>query len=137
MSAGRVLVVDDNAANLKLMRLVLASAGFEVRTATSGAEALHEIATDAPDLVLMDVQLPDIDGLACTRMIKAHPGSRHIPVVAVTAYAMRGDAEAAREAGCDDYVTKPIDTRALAGVVARHLAAARGGGLDPSEGSAP
>jgi two-component system, cell cycle response regulator DivK len=120
----RILVVDDNPANLKLMRMVLTSAGYEVTTAANGTEALEQLATDPPQLVLMDIQLPDLDGLSVTRHAKSHPLTRGIPIVAVSAYAMRGDAERAREAGCDGYVTKPIDTRELPLVVARHLAEA-------------
>jgi two-component system, cell cycle response regulator DivK len=122
LPASRILVVDDNPANLKLMRLVLASAGYEVTTATTGAEALEQLAIAPPQLVLMDIQLPDLDGLSVTRHAKAHPLTRGIPILAVSAYAMRGDAERAQDAGCDGYVTKPIDTRELPRLVAKYLA---------------
>ena len=121
MPEGRILVVDDNPANLKLMRLVLTSAGYEVTTATTGAEALERLAAEPPQLVLMDIQLPDFDGLSVTRHAKSHAQTRSIPILAVSAYAMRGDADRAREAGCDGYVTKPIDTRELPVIVARYL----------------
>lgn len=116
-----LLVVDDNAANLKLMTFVLQSRGHDVRTAADAAEAMRSIAERRPELILMDVQLPGVDGLELTRQLKADPATRDIVVVAVTAYAMRGDEERALEAGCDGYLTKPIDTRGLPAVVAAHL----------------
>lgn len=120
--SGRVLVVDDNEANKKLARVTLECAGFTVDTATDAVEAERAIAARRPDLILMDVQLPGVDGLTLTRRLKADPATRGILVVALTAYAMKGDDRKAREAGCDGYVTKPIDTRALPGVVAGLLA---------------
>jgi CheY-like chemotaxis protein len=92
-----------------------------VRTAADAKEALAEIASFPPRLVLMDIQLPDIDGLELTRRLKAEPATRAIIVVAVTAYAMAGDEEKARRAGCDGYITKPIDTRTLAATVDLYL----------------
>jgi CheY-like chemotaxis protein len=116
-----ILIVDDNPANMKLAAFVLQSRGFTVRTASNAKEALVEIASFPPRLVLMDIQLPDIDGLELTRRLKAEPATRGIIIVAVTAYAMAGDEEKARRAGCDGYVTKPIDTRTLAATVGRYL----------------
>lgn len=110
-----ILVVDDNPMNLKLLRVLLASEGWEVRTADSAAGARQVLSTFAPRLILMDIQLPDVDGLTLTRELKAAPATARIPVVAITSYAMKGDEEKALAAGCDAYVAKPIDTRTLPG----------------------
>lgn len=110
-----ILVVDDNPMNLKLLRVLLAGEGWEVRTADSAAEARQVLSTFRPRLILMDIQLPDVDGLTLTRELKAAPATASVPVVAITSYAMKGDEEKALAAGCDDYVAKPIDTRALPG----------------------
>jgi CheY-like chemotaxis protein len=117
-----VLIVDDNTQNLKLARLVLASEGFDVLTAANAEEALRLLQTVTPRLILMDVQLPGIDGLELTRRLKANPATRAIRVIALTAYAMKGDDEKAFAAGCDGYITKPIDIERLAAVVSSHLA---------------
>lgn len=119
----RVLVVDDNELNGKLVRVVLEAAGYEVRLAEDVEAARREIAGHRPDLILMDVQLGGEDGLLLTRRLKADAATRPIPIVALTALAMRGDEERAREAGCDDYITKPIDTRTFPGLVARWVRA--------------
>jgi CheY-like chemotaxis protein len=121
MPDGPILIVDDNPANMKLASFVLTSKGYTVRTASNAKEALIEIASFPPRLVLMDIQLPDIDGLELTRRLKAEPATRAIIVVAVTAYAMAGDEDKARRAGCDGYITKPIDTRTLATTVDLYL----------------
>ena len=117
MSKSRILVVDDNPTNAKLMRAVLVPQGYEVHTALDATAAMASIATARPDLILMDLQLPGVDGLELTRRLKADPGTAPIPVLAVTAYAMRGDEERALAAGCDGYMTKPIDSHALRGRV--------------------
>ncbi len=109
----KVLVVDDHLPNLKLLSFLLSSSGFEVTTAGHADEAMAALEREVPRLILMDIQLPDVDGLTLTRRIKADPRTRDVVIVAVTAYAMKGDEERAREAGCDGYITKPIDTRAL------------------------
>jgi len=116
-----ILVVDDNPANLKLVRVMLALEGYDVRTATSADEALSVLETFRPRLILMDLQLPGMDGLELTRRLKADSATRDTVILALTAYAMKGDEEKAREAGCDGYVTKPIDTRALPAVIAAFL----------------
>jgi two-component system cell cycle response regulator DivK len=121
MSGERILVVDDNEANLRLVQYLLTARGYLVQTATNAAEALAAIASERPRLILMDVQLPDVDGLALTTQLKADPATRGIVIIAVTAYAMKGDAERARAAGCDDYVTKPIDVRTLPQLIASHV----------------
>ena len=118
----RVLIVDDNAVNLKLVAYLVKAQGYEVDTAIDADSALAALHARKPDVVLMDLQLPGIDGLELTRRIKADPSTHDVAIIAVTAYAMKGDREKAMEAGCDDYVTKPIDTRALPGVIARHVA---------------
>lgn len=121
MASRRILIVDDNATNLKLVAYLMSASGFEVVTARDAEAALAVIAATPPRLILMDLQLPGIDGLELTRRLKADPATRGILIVAVTAYAMKGDEERAREAGCDDYVTKPIDTRSLPARIAAHL----------------
>jgi CheY-like chemotaxis protein len=123
--ADRILIVDDNAQNLKLARVILVGAGYEVRTAADAEEALETLATFVPQLILMDIQLPGMDGLELTRRLKQHASLRTIVVVALTAYAMKGDEEKARAAGCDGYITKPIDTDALPTLVADYLARQR------------
>src|SRR5665647_1101206 len=121
MSGEKILIVDDNPTNLKLVAYLMRANGYEVSTAIDADAALANIRDKAPALILMDVQLPGIDGLELTRQLKADPATRDIIIVAVTAYAMKGDQDKAVAAGCDDYVTKPIDTRSLPATIARHL----------------
>jgi CheY-like chemotaxis protein len=116
-----LLIVDDNPANMKVASLLLTAEGYDVRTATSAEEVLLLLETIHPLLILLDLQLPGMDGLELTRRLKADPSRRNICILAVTAYAMRGDEENARAAGCDGYITKPIDTRTLPSVVSRYL----------------
>ena len=118
---GKVLVVDDNPTNLKLARVVLSAEGLEVRTAASAEDALNVLEAFTPRLILMDVQLPGLDGLELTRQLKADPQRRDIVVLALTAYAMKGDMEKALAAGCDGYMSKPIDPATLCDVVERYL----------------
>ena len=106
-----ILVVDDNETNLKLLRWLLEKKGYEVHTAVDARSARISIRALRPKLVLMDIQLPDTDGLTLTRELKADPDLRDIPVVAVTSYAMKGDEQRSLDAGCEGYLTKPIDTR--------------------------
>lgn len=113
MAGSSILIVDDNLVNLKLMRLLLQAEGHEVRTSADASEALAALRSFHPRVILMDIQLPGIDGLELTRQIKKDPATRDIAIIATTAYAMKGDEEKARAAGCDDYVTKPIDTEAF------------------------
>ncbi len=121
MTGEPILVVDDNPVNLKLMRVLLETEGYEVRTAGDAKEALVTLQTFRPRLILMDIQLPGLDGLSLTRQLKAEPATRDIVIVAFTSYAMKGDEEKALAAGCDGYISKPVDTRTLPGVIARHL----------------
>ena len=115
MSDGRlVLVVEDIAVNLMLTEAVLAGAGYRVISAVNAAEAVQRLGEQRPDVILMDIQLPGEDGLSLTRRLKADPATAAIPVIALTAHAMKGDQEAAEAAGCDGYISKPIDTRTLA-----------------------
>lgn len=116
-----ILVVDDNPSNLKLFTLLLALPGYQVSTARDAGEALLILANLQPDLILMDLQLPDIDGLTLTRQLKQDARFRQTPIVAVTASAMVGDEEKARAAGVDGYVTKPLDKRAFRAMVQSYL----------------
>lgn len=122
-----ILIVDDNPANLKLARVLLASEGYDVRTAADADEALSILDSVRPGLILMDLQLPGMDGFELTRRLKDDPATRSIRIVAMTAYAMKGDDDRAIHAGCDGYIAKPIDTRTLGAVVADHLGAGAGG----------
>jgi two-component system cell cycle response regulator DivK len=108
-----ILIVDDNAVNLKLVRVLLAKEGYETRTASDANEALSILQTFTPRLILMDIQLPGMDGLQLTKQLKADERTRNIVIVALTAYAMKGDEEKSKAAGCDGYITKPIDTRTM------------------------
>lgn len=121
MAGDAILVVDDNPVNLKLVRVLLAGEGYAVRTATNAEDALAMLEGFKPRLILMDVQLPGMDGLALTRQLKADPATKDTIIVGLTAYAMKGDEERVLEAGCDGYVPKPIDTRTFPALVARYL----------------
>ena len=123
MTRPRILVVEDNDRNLKLVRDVLSHAGFEVVEARSGEQGVALAQEAPPDLVLMDLGLPGIDGSESLRQLRATPSTAAIPVVAVTAYAMPQDRERTRRAGFDGYLTKPIDIRALPEQVRHYLAA--------------
>src|SRR4051812_4854041 len=118
MPSDPILIVDDNPQNLKLAKVILAGEGYGVRTAVDAEDALRILESFTPRLILMDVQLPGMDGLELTRRLKADPVRRNTIVIALTAYAMKGDAEKAFAAGCDGYMSKPIDTDALPLVVA-------------------
>lgn len=124
MKHASILLVEDNASNSKLARILLEREGHEVRTAADADEALAVLQRFAPQLILMDIQLPGMDGLTLTRKLKADARTRDIPVVAMTAYAMKGDESRALEAGCQGYITKPIDTRHFAADVLGHLSVA-------------
>jgi CheY-like chemotaxis protein len=121
MSIPRILVVDDNPTNLKLVSDLLEFDNYEILRAIDAEAAQEVIVATPPDLILMDIALPGMDGLTLTRLLKADPKTEHIVIVALTAFAMKGDEEKARAAGCDGYITKPIDTRKLSSVVASHL----------------
>ena len=130
MAGERILVVDDNPLNLKVTRLLLVSEGYQVRTARDAQEALVTLETFHPRLILMDIRMPGMDGLELTRRLRADPSMDGVAILALTAYAMKGDEERARQAGCDGYVTKPIDTRAFPQLLCRCLST-RPGSIDP------
>jgi two-component system cell cycle response regulator DivK len=121
MTRRRVLIVDDNPSNLKLLEFLLSGPSYDVKTATSGHEALAVLDTFDAELLLLDLQLPDLDGLSLLKRVRHNEHTRHLPVIAVTAYAMLGDEERARAAGVDDYLTKPIDKQLFRKKVAEHL----------------
>lgn len=110
-AAGKILVVEDNPMNLELVSDLLEAHGFQVLQAQNGADALRIAEESVPDLILMDIQLPGMDGLEVTRQLKENERTSGIDIIALTAHAMRGDEERAREAGCCGYIAKPIDTR--------------------------
>jgi two-component system cell cycle response regulator DivK len=116
-----ILIVDDNAVNLKLVKVLLVKEGYQVQTAVDAEEALKSVQASKPRLILMDIQLPGMDGLELTRRLKADPSTKDIVIFALTAYAMKGDDEKAQAAGCDGYITKPIDTQALPKLIREHL----------------
>jgi two-component system cell cycle response regulator DivK len=113
MARESILIVDDNLVNMKLIRVLLTGEDYEVRTAGDANEALRALTEFHPGLILMDIQLPGIDGLELTRRLKAESATRDIPIIGLTAYAMKGDEARIIAAGCDGYISKPIDTRAL------------------------
>jgi two-component system, cell cycle response regulator DivK len=117
----RILVVEDQEDNRRILRDLLTSAGYEIIQAENGQEALAAAARERPDLILMDIQLPLLDGYEATRRIKADPDLRAIPIIAVTSYALSGDEGKARAAGCDAYVTKPYSPRALLAKIREYM----------------
>ena len=121
MTGERILIIDDSPDNLKLTQLLLECEGYEVRTAEDAEEALAVLRAYRPELILMDIQLPGMDGLELTRRLRQMPELGGVEIIALTAYAMPGDEANARAAGCDGYVSKPIDTRAFPGVIRRYL----------------
>lgn len=125
MTRPLILIVEDNETNQMLTVAVLERDGYRVMVAGNTAEARHHLEAETPSLILMDIQLPGEDGLAFARQLKRNPATSPIPIVAMTAHAMQGDAEVAIKAGCSGYIAKPIDTRALAEQVRRYLAVPR------------
>ena len=121
MAKNSILIVDDNPVNLKLIRVLLTREGYDVRTAADAEEAMQVLKEASPHLILMDVQLPGIDGLELTRRLKTDPATRDIKILGLTAYAMKGDEEKILAAGCDGYIAKPIDTRTLPRVIGHYL----------------
>ena len=120
----RILVVEDNLLNLELVTDLLEANGFIVCCAHTAEEGLRAARELSPDLVLMDLSLPGMDGLAATRALRDDSATRHLTIIALTAHAMKGDEALALRAGCDGYLTKPIDTRTIAAKVAAFIAAA-------------
>ena len=118
----RILVVEDNATNMKLVRMLLAKGGHSVISAADAEVGLTLARAEQPDLILMDMQLPGMDGLAATALLKADDATRAIPVIALTALAMKGDEERIRAAGCDGYIAKPLAYKEFLAVIAAQLA---------------
>jgi len=117
----RILVVEDQEDNRRILRDLLTSADYELIEAENGVEALAAAAKDRPDLILMDIQLPVMDGYEATRRLKADQASAAIPIIAVTSYALSGDEAKARDAGCDDFVPKPYSPRQLLAKIRKYL----------------
>jgi two-component system, cell cycle response regulator DivK len=117
----RILVVEDQADNRRILHDLLSSVGYEILEAVTGDEGVTLATTQQPDLILMDIQLPGMDGYEATRRIKADPALHHIPIIAVTSYALSGDDAQAFAAGCDSYVAKPFSPRALLAKVREYL----------------
>src|SRR5436189_5948114 len=123
MNSPSILIIEDNPVNVKLFRVLLEKAGFDVRTAGDAEEAMAALSGFTPKLILMDVQLPGIDGLELTRRLKANARYQQIPIVALTAYAMKADQERALDAGCVGHIAKPIETRTFVNAVKEYLEA--------------
>ena len=121
MNGEKILLVEDNPVNRRLAGFLLRSQGYQVREATTTLEAFEMLKTEIPDLIVMDIQLPGMDGLEATRKLKEQTATADIPVVAVTSYAMKGDREKAVAAGCAGYVTKPIDKNIFIQEIAARL----------------
>jgi two-component system cell cycle response regulator DivK len=120
----KILVVEDDTDNRRIVAKVLSVEGYRVIEATDGVEALSQARREHPDLILMDLAMPNIDGWEATRQLKGDPQTRSIPVVALTAVAMRGDEEQARAAGCDDYLPKPARPVAIRAMVKKYTGGA-------------
>ncbi len=118
----RILLVEDNEMNRDMLSRRLARKGYEVALAVDGQQGVDMARSQAPELILMDMSLPVLDGWEATRLLKADEATRHIPVIALTAHAMAGDEEKARDAGCDDYDTKPVELPRLLGKIEALLA---------------
>jgi two-component system, cell cycle response regulator DivK len=123
MDEATVLVVDDSIDNLFLTQFLLEEAGYTVYTADGAEQVFAVLSTHCPNLILMDIQLPGIDGLELTRRLRRMTAWQEVPIVALTAYAMRGDEDRMRAAGCNGYIAKPIDTRTFAQIVRTYLPA--------------
>jgi two-component system, cell cycle response regulator DivK len=117
----RILVVEDQPDSRQIIRDMLAATDYEIIEAEDGEQALAAIAKQRPDLILMDIQLPILDGYEVARQIKADPAPRSIPIIAVTSYALNGEEKIAKAAGCDDYVPKPYSPRELLAKIRQHL----------------
>jgi len=131
--AATILVAEDNEKNRQLIRDILLYHGFQVFEAENGAVAIEKAIRQRPDLILMDIQMPVMDGMTAARLIRTDPSLQGIPVIALTSFAMTGDRERLLEAGFDDYIAKPIDTRQLPEIVKRNL----GNGIHEGNGIRP
>ena len=121
MNGNKILIIEDNPLNLELATDLLEARGFDVSSARTAEEGLRKASEILPNLVLMDISLPGMDGLCATKALKADPATRHLTVVGLTAHAMKGDEEIARNAGCDGYLTKPIDIKTFVTTVTGFL----------------
>jgi two-component system, cell cycle response regulator DivK len=117
----RILVVEDQADNMQILRDLLTSEGYQIIEAQDGEEGVRAASAERPDLILMDIQLPRLDGYEATRRIKADPALRAIPIIVVTSYSLSGDEAKARAAGCDDFVPKPYSRRHLMAKIREYL----------------
>ena len=117
----RILVIEDTDDNRRILRDLLSNAGFELIEATDGEQGVAAAAAERPDLILMDIQLPVIDGYEASRRIKANPELRHIPIIAITSYALAGDEQKTAAAGCEGYVAKPFSPRQVLALVRQFL----------------
>jgi two-component system cell cycle response regulator DivK len=117
----RILVIEDTEDNRRIFRDLLGPTGYELIEAADGAQGIRMAAAERPDLILMDIQLPVIDGYEATRRIKANPDLRHIPIIAVTSYALSGDEAKSRAAGCDGYLAKPFSLQQVLDAVQKFL----------------
>jgi CheY-like chemotaxis protein len=124
MNRNRILIIEDNVLNLELATDLLEANGFVVHSAPTAEEGLRMAGEILPDLVLMDFGLPGMDGLCATKVLRGNPATRHLTVVGLTAHAMKGDEEIAMNAGCDGYLTKPIQTRTFIETIRRFIASA-------------
>jgi two-component system cell cycle response regulator DivK len=132
----KVLIVEDNELSRDMLSRRLRRKGYEVLVAVDGGEGVAMVKKEKPDIVLMDLSLPDMDGWYATRVLKENEATASIPVIALTAHAMSGDREKALEAGCDDYDTKPIDLRRLLSKINRFVPDPEGGAVDPGDSRA-
>ena len=121
MTMATILIVEDNETNLYMVKFILENNGHEVLEARTGTEGVESAIRDRPDLVIMDIQLPDVDGLEATRRIRASEANGELPIVALTSYAMSGDRESALAAGCTGYIEKPIDPETFVAQVEQYL----------------
>jgi two-component system, cell cycle response regulator DivK len=117
----KILVIEDNETNLYLLRYILHSQGFEVLEAMTGKTGVEKALTEKPDLILMDIQLPDIDGLEATRRIRSSAADGKVPIIALTSYAMTGDRQMALDAGCTGYIAKPINPETFMADIQKYL----------------
>ncbi len=121
MKNPKVLIVEDIQLNIELATDILKLKGWDVMQAKSAEEGIEIAKKQPPDIILMDISLPGMDGLEATKILKENSNTQNVPVIALTAHAMRGDKQKAMDAGCNGYISKPIDTRSFAGTVAEHL----------------
>lgn len=113
----KALIIEDNENNLELIRFILEAEGYMTTAAMTGADGVHQALHDAPDFIILDIQLPDMNGMEVLRQIRAHPAGKQVPIIAMTSYAMAGDRERLLKAGCTSYIEKPIDPMLVVGQI--------------------